>query len=84
MGRPRKTGNDYRKEIFNQEYRVYKALLQQTDADVAECLGISGRTLTERKKNPWEFRVDEICQIMATWSEPAILAFVRGKKLDRT
>lgn len=83
MGRLRKTSNDWRKDVFSREFRLYKALLGKTDVDIAADMGISRRVLTDRKKAPWEFRVEEFCKIVATWPDDAILAFVKGEKYER-
>lgn len=71
MPRPRKTEEDRRAEIFIRNYKIGKAKIGFLDPDVARVVGITERTLSEKKKAPGKLRVEQMVTLgkVFGWSD---------------
>lgn len=59
----RKTKSDKQRDQFLRMYAAGKAHTRLTDAEVAECIGVSPNTMTARKKDPMKFSLGEIAKL---------------------
>ena len=74
------TTDDRRNELFNRQHKVDKALLDKTDYQFANELGICRETLGRKLQKPTDrLTLKEFLHLSATWNDETILRFVRGK-----